>query len=99
MKIQGLTYHRNGVCGNGFYSAIVTGWDKEYPDEFLVTWEPEQSEDSQGFPTLESCRAVYLSDPTMRWRGDEMAEDVAKCLEHEKENHNVSNVYDLTRFI
>jgi hypothetical protein len=95
MKLSNLTFHRNGVHGISFYSVIAEKVYPKYPGQFVVTWEEN---DDTGL-IVSSCRAVYIPEPTIRFRGDEIGIDVARELKKLQSKHTATDTYDLTRFI
>lgn len=65
--IRHAEYHRNGVSGESFVSAIVSGLVDGRRRDFLATF-TTTGDDEVPDPT--TCRVVDVNDPTSNWRGD-----------------------------
>jgi len=74
-KIKYLQYQRNGVMGEPFYHCVAIIKD-DISREMLITFRGNMNDN--GIVT-ESCRAVEISNPLSKWRGDE----IAYCLNTE----------------
>ena len=81
MKIIKLTrgnYQRNGIAGEGFFSALMEwkeeGMRKHFRD-FLVTFQEYKESASINW---ETCRVVDLNNPEDSWRGDHFATDLTE---------------------
>lgn len=83
-------YHRNGVDGQDFYSAIISWQEngKVYPS-MLVTFEM----DIQEKMIYTSCRVVSIDSPTTKWRGDKVAIAIQEFFEIMK----ITDVYKFMR--
>lgn len=72
MEIIRLTkgnYQRNGVAGEGFFSALMEWKEngiKKHFKNFLITF-------TEGNEAHSNCRVVDLNNPEESWRGDEFA--------------------------
>lgn len=65
-----LNFQRNGVAGESFYSVVLTTKEKNRNENFLVTF---QTDESDIRILKSSCRVVNLSKLTDDWRGDDFA--------------------------
>ena len=68
IEIKNLTFHRNGVAGEPFYSCVVKT-DDEKDLKFLVSFTSKN--DKSLAPA--NCRAVCLDALNSNWRGDVFA--------------------------
>ena len=86
MKVTKLTkgnYQRNGVAGEGFFSAIME-WkedgEKKHHKNFLTTFQtyPDNTVD------WETCRVIDLDNLQKSWRGDNFANDLSRFFTQNK---------------
>ena len=90
-KIDKLKFHRNGVNGKSFYSCLVTVKEDKTINNYLVTFETDESD----MEVLKNnCRVIYLNDISLTWRGDNFAiwlnEYFNKQLEFAESIYNLS---------
>lgn len=86
VNIQNTTYHRNGVCGTGFYSAVISYEDGvNFRKRLLVTFEANETKINR-----ENCRVISLDNLTSNWRGDVIADTLQEFFD----NLKISNIYD-----
>lgn len=86
--LNNLNYQRNGVCGNPFYSCIITVVENE--GTFLATFELN----NQIF-NLYSCRIVQLENPMGKWRGDEFGYDLIHYFNDATTKKNIGSIFEL----
>ena len=86
-KIEKLTFHRNGVHGNPFYSVVViTGKEK-----YLITFESETDKTVN----IATSRALLLSNLQDKYRGDEFGRALNKYFANEMKE--TKSIYDLIK--
>lgn len=75
-KVTDVTYHRNGVCGKGFYSVRFSYQDDTFMPNMVAVM-PSEAVDAKN---CEECFILNLNDPTSNWRGDQFASDVRAAV-------------------
>ena len=73
--IKYLNFQRNGVAGEPFYHCLATITD-DIKRDMIITF---QAKNDDKEIIWGSCRAVYMEDLSLKWRGDE----IAYCLNKE----------------
>lgn len=71
MRFEDVTYHRNGVMGNGFYCAIANAGAR---GDMLINYfpPPENSESIGVYITVHSLKLLPdITAGVNSWRGDE----------------------------
>lgn len=67
-RVKEVTYHRNGVCGRGFYTVQF-----KHPEtgdaEMVGIYFPPREGDESGV-TLDSYAVIDRDHPSNTWRGD-----------------------------
>jgi hypothetical protein len=78
VTIKDFTYHRNGICGEGFYAFVVLLNDEEGKEvAYLVVWTPKDGDEQKPASEFELVRFISLDGygrPNVRqtWRGDRL---------------------------
>lgn len=94
-SVANLTYHRNGVQGEGFYSAFIKVYGDK--DTFLLTFTTvEDNFSSDQVPYIPSCRVICTDKPTENWRGDEYGISLHHWLKQQYLDKKATCIYDLT---
>ena len=90
-KIKYLHYQRNGIGGEPFYHCLAIIKDEEErPLEMLVTFRTAVNDTQILWST---CRAVYLNDLSLSWRGDNIAAAINDELDKQMIK-NKGSIYD-----
>jgi hypothetical protein len=76
MKIEQLAYHRNGVCGQGFWTAIYTHDDA--PGRFLATVFPQRG--NCAVINLDLIADYGVTFGQNSWRGDTHETDLRAAI-------------------
>ena len=85
-KMYSGNYQRNGIQGQGFYSALINFKDGKYSGKgFLITFTADDSYEVNP----NNCRVVDLNNLKQSWRGDSFAYSLREFFIR----NNVTDVY------
>ncbi len=79
MKLKSIHYQRNGVAGQSFFTCYYT--DNSHPDfkgQMIATFATADGDESK--IDRRSCRVINTDQPLMKYRGDEIADDLQKVF-------------------
>lgn len=83
--VTNTQYHRNGISGKGFYSAIIAWEDNDdVTPNMLVTFEENKDKIN-----TETCRVISLDNPETCWPGDV----IAKALNRFFKKNKIKDLY------
>ena len=85
-EISNVTFHRNGVSGNSYFSLLT----KTNIGNLLLTFEYAIARLDRA--DRRSLRAINIDDLKKIYRGDEIADDLNKWFL----NNGVTDIYELT---
>ena len=85
-EISNVTFHRNGVSGNSYFSLLA----KTNIGNLLLTFEYSIARLDRA--DRRSLRAINIDDLKEKYRGDEIADDLNKWFL----NNGVTDIYELT---
>ena len=85
-RVLGVNYHRNGICGTGFYlvdfifagDTDKNGWDTRNRQRLSAVYVLPHDEEGE-ISDKADAEAIFVTDPfdiTNRWRGDNFAEEI-----------------------
>lgn len=75
-----LNYHRNGICGVGFWSAIFTNPFQDAQGRFLITWVTKEGPNGGQSVDEEQTRVVSLDEPDLNWRGEHFGKPIDRHM-------------------
>lgn len=93
--IISAAYHRNGVCGEGFYVATVRSLFDD-PEVFVITHVPDTDEEKEHEFYVPNTKTFVVKQDllpdvtfgTNSWRGDTVPNDlIEEIKEAARENH------------
>lgn len=93
IKIMKLSYQRNGICGYGFFTALIHLKEDGLDLDLLATFEAK--EEPKEKVIQERTRVVNPKDITSGWRGDNIGGDIQNKLEKLMKRYKVKRFYDL----
>lgn len=83
MDITIKGYQRNGVCGNGFFTAFGVSTEIEEAIPLIITFETDldlEGDNVHETVVIESCRVVSPFHLGHSWRGDRFGDAIQKAV-------------------
>ena len=89
IKVAAIEYHRNGVCGDGFYTVrfrapeVEREFKPNLDGEFLAVMPGVYASDDPAqrkFACEVECYVVFLPEPERNWRGDHFSDAVRDAI-------------------
>ena len=90
-----LTFHRNGIGGEPFFSALLT--TNEDKGLFLATFEEKTGTPERHVIDWSTCRIVDLKDLQSNWRGDVFADALTHYFRTALLESGKPSIYDLIK--
>ena len=90
LKIQEISYHRNGICGEGFYAVrfLWTPEDEPQEESFLaILFDGPGQCAVIGLDRIETVGVAFALGNS--WRGDRFEEDLRRAIETERHTGGV----------
>ena len=87
IKIKEVTYHRNGICGNGFDVVLFDHKDEKNVNHRMVGIVFEESGNVAVLDVDQTAQGNIAFAGGNSWRGDWFEDELRKAIKEADENH------------